>query len=121
MNLALHYPHAARTPAELQVLACDWEEDLAPYSPAIVTQAAKKLRRESPFFPSTADMVAACEDMRKRIVPLAALPAETMTFSERCEYNREKARGLLDRIRGKGAGGPVRANFGATLENEVRQ
>ena len=41
VNLALHYPQAGRTPAQLQILAEDWAEDLAEFSPGVVEKAVK--------------------------------------------------------------------------------
>ena len=45
VNLALHYPQAGRTPAQLQILAEDWAEDLAEFSPETVERAVKQYRR----------------------------------------------------------------------------
>ena len=44
VNLALHYPQAGRTPAQLQILAEDWAEDLAEFSPETVERAVKHYR-----------------------------------------------------------------------------
>ena len=54
VNLALHYPQAGRTPAQLRILAEDWAEDLAAFPRDIVERAVKAHRRESPYFPSVA-------------------------------------------------------------------
>ena len=47
VNLALHYPQAGRTPAQLQILAEDWAEDLAEFSPETVERAVKQYREDS--------------------------------------------------------------------------
>ena len=39
VNLALHYPQAGRTPAQLRILAEDWAEDLAAFPRDIVERA----------------------------------------------------------------------------------
>ena len=54
VNLALHYPQAGRTPAQLRILAEDWAEDLAAFPRDIVERAVKAHRRESPYFPTVA-------------------------------------------------------------------
>ena len=41
VNLALHYPQAGRTPAQLRVLAEDWAEDLAAFPRDILERAVK--------------------------------------------------------------------------------
>ena len=61
VNLALHYPQAGRTPAQLQILAEDWAEDLAEFSPETVERAVKQYRRECAYFPTVADIWARCE------------------------------------------------------------
>ena len=45
VNLALHYPQAGRTPAQLRILAEDWAEDLAAFPRDIVEWALKAHRR----------------------------------------------------------------------------
>lgn len=55
--LALHYPQAGYTPAQLTVLADDWCEDLAGYSMPVLQEALKKARRCERFFPSVAVMI----------------------------------------------------------------
>ena len=36
VNLALHYPQAGRTPAQLRILAEDWAEDLAAFPLSLI-------------------------------------------------------------------------------------
>ena len=82
VNLALHYPQAGRTPAQLQILAEDWAEDLAEFSPGTVEKAVKRYRRESPYFPTVADIWARCDELRRGETALAdalALPGRTLT------------------------------------------
>ena len=80
-RLALHYPQAGRTPAQLQVLAADWAEDLAAFPQATVDLAVRSYRRRSAFFPAVADIVAECEALR-RGEEASALPQETMSFED---------------------------------------
>lgn len=63
VNLALHYPQAGRTPAQLQILAEDWAEDLAEFSPETVERAVKQYRRNSAYFPTVADIWAHCDEL----------------------------------------------------------
>ena len=82
VNLALHYPQAGRTPAQLQILAEDWAEDLAEFSPEMVEKAVKRYRRESAYFPPVADIRARCEELRRGEAARAdtlALPGRTLT------------------------------------------
>ena len=65
VNLALHYPQAGRTPAQLQILAEDWAEDLAEFSPETVERAVKQYRRNSAYFPTVADIWAHCDELRR--------------------------------------------------------
>lgn len=65
VNLALHYPQAGRTPAQLQILAEDWAEDLAEFSPETVERAVKQYRRECAYFPTVADIWARCDELRR--------------------------------------------------------
>lgn len=65
VNLALHYPQAGRTPAQLRILAEDWAEDLAAFPRDIVERAVKAHRRESPYFPTVADIWRRCEELRR--------------------------------------------------------
>ena len=65
VNLALHYPQAGRTPAQLQILAEDWAEDLAEFSPETVERAVKQYRRECAYFPTVAYIWARCDELRR--------------------------------------------------------
>lgn len=51
VNLALHYPQAGRTPAQLQILAEGWAEDLAEFSPETVERAVKQYRPQFGLLP----------------------------------------------------------------------
>ena len=82
VNLALHYPQAGRTPAQLQILAEDWAEDLAEFSPETVERAVKQYRRECAYFPTVADIWARCDELRRGEAARAdalALPGRTLT------------------------------------------
>ena len=83
VNLALHYPQAGRTPAQLRILAEDWAEDLAAFPRDIVERAVKAHRRESPYFPTVADIWRRCEELRRgleaRREAERALPGRTLT------------------------------------------
>ena len=81
VNLALHYPQAGRTPAQLQILAEDWAEDLAEFSPETVERAVKQYRRECAYFPTVADIWARADAL--------ALPGRTLTREEQRMLNGE--------------------------------
>ena len=105
VNLALHYPQAGRTPAQLQILAEDWAEDLAEYSPDVVERAVKLYRRESPYFPTVADIWARCEEIRRgaeaRLVDAQALPGQTRTVEEQIALNNDWCAKIFANLRGK--------------------
>ena len=103
VNLALHYPQAGRTPAQLQILAEDWAEDLAEFSPGTVEKAVKRYRRESPYFPTVADIWARCDELRRGETALAdalALPGRTLTREQRM-LNGEWCAKILANLRCK--------------------
>ena len=104
VNLALHYPQAGRTPAQLQILAEDWAEDLAEFSPEVVEKAVKQYRRECAYFPTVADIRARCDELRRGEVAQAdalALPEQTKTLDERCEEGAEWCAKILANLREK--------------------
>ncbi|GAB7497415.1 hypothetical protein Bwad002_17660 [Bilophila wadsworthia] len=104
VNLALHYPQAGRTPAQLQILAEDWAEDLAEFSPGTVEKAVKRYRRESPYFPTVADIWARCDELRRGETALAdalALPGRTLTREEQRMLNGEWCAKILANLRCK--------------------
>lgn len=105
VNLAIHYPQACRTPAQLQILAEDWAEDLAEFSPDVVTQAVKQYRRESAYFPTVADIWARCDELRRDLEAMArerqALPESTLTFDQRCEAGIAECAKILANLRDK--------------------
>lgn len=104
VNLALHYPQAGRTPAQLQILAEDWAEDLAEFSSNVVEKAVKRYRRESSYFPTVADIWARCDELRWEETAQAdglALPEQTKTLDERCEEGAEWCAKILANLRGK--------------------
>ena len=112
VNLALHYPQAGRTPAQLQILAEDWAEDLAEFSPETVERAVKQYRRECAYFPTVADIWARCDELRRGETALAdalALPERTKTFDERCEEGADwcaKILALWDKMDARKQGRP---------------
>ncbi|MFR4119697.1 MAG: hypothetical protein ACLT2T_13320 [Bilophila wadsworthia] len=93
VNLALHYPQAGRTPAQLRILAEDWAEDLAAFPRDIVERAVKAHRRESPYFPTVADIWRRCEELRRgleaRREAERALPGRTLTRDEQIALNTD--------------------------------
>ena len=93
VNLALHYPQAGRTPAQLRILAEDWAEDLAAFPRDIVERAVKAHRRESPYFPTVADIWRRCEALRRgleaRREAERALPGRTLTRDEQNALNTD--------------------------------
>lgn len=60
MRLNLHYPQNGRAASELAALALDWAEDMAPYPMPVLERALLYARRESRWFPSTAQMLEFC-------------------------------------------------------------
>ena len=88
VNLALHYPQAGRTPAQLRILAEDWAEDLAAFPRDIVERAVKAHRRESPYFPTVADIWRRCEALRRGL--------EAVSYTHLDVYKRQ-AWGCLTR------------------------
>lgn len=101
VNLALHYPQAGRTPAQLQILAEDWAEDLACFPVAVVAEAARQHRRESAFFPTVAEIRSRCENVqrgRQALAAALALPGQTRTLDEQCALNLEQGRRILARL-----------------------
>lgn len=56
-QLTLHFPQAGRDKAQLVALAEDWAQDLASYSPAVLHEAVRRIRRQERFFPTTATMI----------------------------------------------------------------
>ena len=104
VNLALHYPQAGRTPAQLQILAEDWAEDLAEFSPEMVEKAVKRYRRESAYFPTVADIRARCEELRRGEAARAdtlALPGRTLTREEQVMLNSEWCAKILANLHDK--------------------
>ena len=105
VNLALHYPQAGRTPAQLRILAEDWAEDLAAFPRDIVERAVKAHRRESPYFPTVADIWRRCEALRRgleaRREAERALPGRTLTRDEQNALNTDWCAKILANLRGK--------------------
>lgn len=60
MRLNLHYPQSGRAASELAALAQDWAEDMAPFPLPVLERALRYARRESRWFPSTAQMLEFC-------------------------------------------------------------
>ena len=104
VNLALHYPQAGRTPAQLQILAEDWAEDLAEFSPDVVERAVKRYRRESAYFPTVADIWARCDEFRQGAeaqADMLALPGQTRTQEEQIALNNEWCARIFANLCGK--------------------
>ena len=105
VNLALHYPQAGRTPAQLRILAEDWAEDLAAFPRDIVERAVKAHRRESPYFPTVADIWRRCGELRRgleaRREAERALPGRTLTRDEQIALNTDWCAKILANLRGK--------------------
>jgi len=59
-RLSLHFPQSGRTAAELAALSFDLAEDLAPFPLPVVERGFTYARRESRWFPSTAQLVEFC-------------------------------------------------------------
>lgn len=100
-----HYPQAGRTPAQLRVLAEDWAEDLAAFPRDIVERAVKAHRRESPYFPTVADIWRRCGELRRgleaRREAERALPGRTLTRDEQIALNTDWCAKILANLRGK--------------------
>lgn len=90
INMALHYPQACRTPAQLQILAEDYAEDLADYSMPVVEQAFRRHRKTSAYFPTVADIRRQCalvQHEQEMLKERFALPASVRTVDEQAELN----------------------------------
>lgn len=88
----------------MQILAEDWAEDLAEFSPETVERAVKQYRRNSAYFPTVADIWAHCDELRRGETAQAdalALPEQTKTFEERCEEGAYWCAQILANLRGK--------------------
>ena len=88
----------------MQILAEDWAEDLAEFSPEPVERAVKQYRRNSAYFPTVADIWAHCDELRRGETAQAdalALPERTKTFDERCEEGADWCAKILANLRGK--------------------
>lgn len=88
----------------MQILAEDWAEDLAEFSPETVERAVKQYRRECAYFPTVADIWARCDELRRGEAARAdalALPERTKTFDERCEEGADWCAKILANLRGK--------------------
>lgn len=105
VNLALHYPQAGRTPAQLQILAEDWAEDLAEFPSETVERAVKQYRRERVYFPTVADIWVRCDEMRRGLEARASdalsLPEHTRTWEEQVALNSDWCAKILTNLRWK--------------------
>ena len=94
-----------RTPAQLRILAEDWAEDLAAFPRDIVERAVKAHRRESPYFPTVADIWRRCGELRRgleaRREAERALPGRTLTRDEQIALNTDWCAKILANLRGK--------------------
>ena len=76
----------------MQILAEDWAEDLAEFSPETVERAVKQYRRECAYFPTVADIWARCDELGRGEAARAdalALPGRTLTREEQRMLNGE--------------------------------
>lgn len=89
----------------MRILAEDWAEDLAAFPPEIVERAVKRYRRESPYFPTVADIWKRCEELRRgleaRREAEQALPGRTLTRDEQLALNTDWCARILANLRGK--------------------
>ncbi len=88
----------------MQILAEDWAEDLAEFSPEMVEKAVKRYRRESAYFPTVADIRARCEELRRGEAARAdtlALPGRTLTREEQVMLNSEWCAKILANLHDK--------------------
>ena len=97
----------------MRILAEDWAEDLAEFSPGVVEKAVKRYRRESAYFPTVADIWARCDELRRGETVRAdalALPEQAVTLDERCEEGADWCAKILanlrDRMDGRRQGRP---------------
>ena len=99
-DCTLAYPGSGVTEEQVMGMAALWLEDLAHFSPEVITRAIRRHRRTSRWFPSIADAIAACKaiaefDASRRL----ALPEPHLPFEEQMAFNREQARAWLNRQR----------------------
>ena len=81
VNLALHYPQAGRTPAQLQILAEDWAEDLAEFSPETIPASSDA----KTFIPSVKSIVNARQREINRF-DIFIPPFEILKLSVSCLF-----------------------------------
>ena len=76
--------------AEIEVLADMWLEDLDDFSLGEISQAVRKHRKLSSFFPTSAEIRELCEYIRRESVPtFSNLPQQPKQISE-AERRRNK-------------------------------
>lgn len=94
--LALHYPQTGYTSLQLEVLADDWCEDLAPYPFPVLLDAVRAARRRERFFPCVAVLIGYADDIMRqessRAVSVGPLPTR-----EELEANAARGREWLAR------------------------
>ena len=102
VRLSLHYPQSGRTASELAALSLDLAQDLAPFPLAVIERGMTYARRESRWFPSTAQLVDFCAKAMgelRRFEQQKALSAPDPDWEENavrglrwCELIRERLR-----------------------------
>jgi hypothetical protein len=108
-KLAIAYPAAKRSMAEIEILADMWGEDLDDFSEREICQAVREHRKHSAFFPTSAEIRGHCEQiMRMRVPEQAQLPEQPSQLSE-AERARNKERAgrivrMLSREKAMGEG-----------------
>ncbi len=89
----------------MRILAEDWAEDLAGFPPDVVERAVKAHRRESPYFPTVADIWKRCGALRRELEARReaerALPEKTLTWDEQIALNTDWCAKILANLRGK--------------------
>ncbi len=113
--LALHYPQAGYTPAQLHILADDWCEDLAAYPMPLLRNVLRNLRRRERYFPCVATMLDyAAAAAQESAMTAHALPSAARSPDEQRELNLQWTRRILDRQAGND---PHRPDWRAVVDD----
>jgi hypothetical protein len=108
-KLAIAYPAAKRSMAEIEILADMWGEDLEDFSEREICQAVREHRKHSAFFPTSAEIRGHCEQIiRMRLPEQSQLPEQPTQLSEaeRARYKEQAGRiiRMLSREKAMGEG-----------------
>ena len=91
-KLAIAYPAAKRSMAEVEILADMWAEDLDDFSDREICRAVREHRKHSAYFPTSAEIRIQCEQIRRTRLPQQSqLPVRPTQLSE-AERARNKER-----------------------------